>query len=65
MQWDEQELGTQFTPNVFFWTPNSEILAKALGEGTCAYYCLVIVVGFTRIAVNFKFHSWFANFKLT
>ena len=22
------------------------------------------VVGFTRIAVNFKFHSWFANFKL-
>ena len=24
-----------------------------------------IIVGFTRIAVNFKFHSWFANFKLT
>ena len=24
-----------------------------------------LVVGFTRIAVNFKFHSWFANFKLT
>ena len=24
-----------------------------------------ILVGFTRIAVNFKFHSWFANFKLT
>ena len=24
-----------------------------------------IKVGFTRIAVNFKFHSWFANFKLT
>ena len=23
----------------------------------------VTVVGFTRIAVNFKFHSWFANFK--
>ena len=23
------------------------------------------IVGFTRIAVNFKFHSWFANFKLT
>ena len=23
------------------------------------------LVGFTRIAVNFKFHSWFANFKLT
>ena len=22
------------------------------------------LVGFTRIAVNFKFHSWFANFKL-
>ena len=23
------------------------------------------IVGFTRIAVNPKFHSWFANFKLT
>ena len=23
------------------------------------------IVGFTRIAVNFKFHSLFANFKLT
>ena len=30
MQWDEKELDTQFTPNVYFWTPNSEILAKAL-----------------------------------
>ena len=30
MQWDEQELNTQFTPNVYFSTPNSEILAKAL-----------------------------------
>ena len=30
MQWDEKELDTQFTPNVQFWTPNSEILAKAL-----------------------------------
>ena len=29
MQWDETELDTQFTPNVYFWTPNSEILAKA------------------------------------
>ena len=23
MQWDEKELDTQFTPNVYFWTPNS------------------------------------------
>ena len=30
MQWDEKELDTQFTPNVYFWTPNSEVLAKAL-----------------------------------
>ena len=30
MQWDEKELDTQFNPNVYFWTPNSEILAKAL-----------------------------------
>ena len=27
MQWDEKELDTQFTPNVYFWTPNSEILS--------------------------------------
>ena len=33
MQWDEKELDTQFTPNVYFWTPNSEILAKALFTG--------------------------------
>ena len=25
----------------------------------------ITIVGFTRIAVSFKFHSWFANFKLT
>ena len=30
MQWDENELDTQFTPNVYIWTSNSEILAKAL-----------------------------------
>ena len=30
MQWDEKELDTQFAPNVYFWTPNSEILANAL-----------------------------------
>ena len=30
MQWDEKELDTQFTPNVYFWTPNSKILAKAV-----------------------------------
>ena len=29
MQWDKKELDTQFTQNVYFWTPNSEILAKA------------------------------------
>ena len=32
------------------------------------YVCdaiFMVIVGFTRIAVNFKFHSWFANFKLT
>ena len=28
IQCDEKELKTQFTPNVYFWTPNSEILAK-------------------------------------
>ena len=32
MQWDEKELDTLFTPNVYFWTPNSEILAKALQD---------------------------------
>ena len=39
MQWDEKELDIQFTPNVYFWTPNSEILAKALivGRPTWAY----------------------------
>ena len=26
---------------------------------------LPIKVGVTHIAVNFEFHSWFANFKLT
>ena len=30
MHWDEKELDTQFTPNVYFWTPSTEILAKAL-----------------------------------
>ena len=30
MQWDEKELDTRFTPNVYFWIPNSGILAKAL-----------------------------------
>ena len=30
LQRDEKELDTQFTPNVYFWTPNSEILAKTL-----------------------------------
>ena len=29
------------------------------------YACFPSLVGFTRIAVNFKFHSWFANFQLT
>ena len=30
MQWDEKELDTLFTQKVYVWTPNSEILAKAL-----------------------------------
>ena len=30
MQWDEKKLDTQYTPNVYIWTPNSEFLAKAL-----------------------------------
>ena len=30
MQWDEKELDIQVIPNVYFWTPNSEILAKSL-----------------------------------
>ena len=30
MNRDEKKLDTQFTPNVYFWTPNSKILAKAL-----------------------------------
>ena len=30
MQWDEKELDTQVTPNVYFWKPNSQILANAL-----------------------------------
>ena len=34
MQWDEKEFDTQFSPNVYFWTPNSEILAKALIQTT-------------------------------
>ena len=34
MQWDEKELDMQFTPNVYFWTPNPEILAKALNAST-------------------------------
>ena len=39
MQWDEKELDTQFTPNVYCWTPNSEILAiKALLLSS--YFCM-------------------------
>ena len=35
LQWDEKELYTQFDPNyAYFWTPNSEILAKALVQKT-------------------------------
>ena len=30
---DEMELDTQFTPNVYFWTPYFEILANALKVG--------------------------------
>ena len=35
MQCDEKELDTQFTPNLYFWTPNSEILAKDLDKLKC------------------------------
>ena len=38
LQWDEKELVTQFAPNVYFWTPNSEILAKALAAKICGSY---------------------------
>ena len=37
MQWDEKELDTHFTPNVYFWTPTSEILAKALSRDQIQY----------------------------
>ena len=30
MQWDEKELDTQITQNVYFCAPISEILAKAM-----------------------------------
>ena len=42
MQWDDKELDTQFTPNVYFWTPNSEILAKALYTVYATYFASLI-----------------------
>ena len=42
MQWDEKELDTQFTPNVYFWTPNSDILAKALGVGVMNWSTVLV-----------------------
>ena len=43
MQWDEKELDTQFTLNVYFWTPNSEILAKALNISRAGAYCIKLL----------------------
>ena len=42
--------------SAFFGTPGIEIMP---------IWLQLTIVGFTRIAVNFQFHSWFANFKLT
>ena len=59
MQWDEKELNTQFTPNVYFWTSNSEILAKALAFGTtcrlvCTYYYFELTQRHTTVTLILK-----------
>ena len=41
----EKKLDTQFTPNVYFWTPNSEILAKAL----CRVASSAVLVSFENL----------------
>ena len=40
-------------------------LASLFAPFLVPFIVYVLIVGFTHIAVNFKFHSWFANFKLT
>ena len=71
-QWDLTSLTKIFQKEqvlfggVFF-VPH-RVLARELVGGLMNGGCwddIVLIVGFTRIAVNFKFHSWFANFKLT
>ena len=44
-QWEEKELDTQFTPKVYFWTPNSEILAEALTVTEAEVGLSVVLVG--------------------
>ena len=66
MQWDEKELDIQFTPNVYmyFWTPNSEILAKAL-DGTCTVYLKLILSILdikTHVTCHWKFENTCASF---
>ena len=52
MQWDEKALDTQFTPNVYFWTPSSEILAKAQ-LGAIAYFATILqnIGGFLSLSL--------------
>ena len=42
MQWDKKVLETQFTANVYIWTPNYEIMAKALLSVKIAVFYSVI-----------------------
>ena len=57
MQWDEKELDTQFTQNVYFWTPSSEILAKALSPNVAEQYNnLRLIDRFTNIYI--QIHIW-------
>ena len=44
MQWDKTELDTQFTTNVYFWTPNSEILAIALHYSDGVHYAVTDLI---------------------
>ena len=44
---------------------NQSQLKKYVTDQLIVLLSSMRIVGFTRIAVNFKFHSWFANFKLT
>ena len=46
MQWDEKELDSQLTPSVYFWTPNFEILAKALVKSRVNPLCSIDMKAF-------------------